>query len=677
MIFALTTLLAADPAVSEVVIVRGERLRTQQGRASGIIVSGQALQDQVGVRLDETLRIVPGIGLFRRTPSGAANATIQGLSLRPIAPNGAGRALVILDGVPQNDPFGGWIYWGRYDPAFLSSVEIKRGGAGAGFGPLALTGVLDLAEARGNATSATISAGSFGAVHGAGRYALGSQEAMFTAMIVHDRSDGTFALTPTNRGSVDQKLFTQMTAATMVTDIARPNGAWSFRVSGFAEEKGGGVVGGASAAQGLDISAARRIEGEWGQARMIVFAQARDFSNQAVAVAAGRAIATPSLDQFSTPSSALGASLLVDGEGLVRVALDWRRSEGETRELFRYIGAGFTRTRVAGGQQDVAGISVAPRRPLDTPLGMAGGRLRFDGLVRLDHWTNRNARRLETDRATGLATLNEQATDKDGAVATGHVTALLGPFNLSAYRTFRPPSLNELHRPFRVGNDVTEANADLKPETLTGLDLGWRFTSPISGGGLTVEATLYANRLYGPITNLTLASGPGTFARVGFLPAGGALRERRNVGRIDAAGLEAQIGWRSDASRVSGALGLALTHARVQGGSIVPQLTGKRPAQSPSWSGAVNIGVPLDGQQSLSMTLRGEGSKYEDDLNVRQLPAYGALDMRYEHRLAKAATLFVSVENALDQGVATARAGDGLVNYTQGRVVRVGLTVRH
>ena len=31
----------------------------------------------------------------------------------------------------------------------------------------------------------------------------------------------------------------------------------------------------------------------------------------------------------------------------------------------------------------------------------------------------------------------------------------------AAYSGFRPATLNELHRPFRVGNDITEANAAL------------------------------------------------------------------------------------------------------------------------------------------------------------------------------------------------------------------------
>ena len=53
------------------------------------------------MRLDEALRTVPAVSLFRRTSSSAANPTTQGISLRAIAPSGAGRTLVTLDGVPM------------------------------------------------------------------------------------------------------------------------------------------------------------------------------------------------------------------------------------------------------------------------------------------------------------------------------------------------------------------------------------------------------------------------------------------------------------------------------------------------------------------------------------------------------------------------------------------------
>src|SRR6185503_19994603 len=61
--------------------------------------------------LDAALKQVPGLSLFRRDGALSANPTTQGVSLRSIAPSGAGRALVTLDGVPQNDPFGNWIIW--------------------------------------------------------------------------------------------------------------------------------------------------------------------------------------------------------------------------------------------------------------------------------------------------------------------------------------------------------------------------------------------------------------------------------------------------------------------------------------------------------------------------------------------------------------------------------------
>jgi len=99
------------PPEVEVVIVNPPRLPPWAGEA---VFATERLEPQALVaspRLDDALKRSPGVSLFRRTGSDAANPTIQGLSLRSIAPSGAGRALVTLDGAPQNDPFGGWVIW--------------------------------------------------------------------------------------------------------------------------------------------------------------------------------------------------------------------------------------------------------------------------------------------------------------------------------------------------------------------------------------------------------------------------------------------------------------------------------------------------------------------------------------------------------------------------------------
>ena len=62
-----------------------------------------------------------------------AQPTTQGVSLRGIGPSGQSRTLVLLDGVPFNDPFGGWVYWTRVP---LMAVDQIAGFAGR-FHPVA------------------------------------------------------------------------------------------------------------------------------------------------------------------------------------------------------------------------------------------------------------------------------------------------------------------------------------------------------------------------------------------------------------------------------------------------------------------------------------------------------------------------------------------------------------
>jgi len=84
------------PHEVEIVVVHAPRLAPLGGEAafSALQIEAEALK--ATPRLDEALKRAPGVSLFRRTGSGAANPTTQGISLRSIAPSGAGRTLVQL-----------------------------------------------------------------------------------------------------------------------------------------------------------------------------------------------------------------------------------------------------------------------------------------------------------------------------------------------------------------------------------------------------------------------------------------------------------------------------------------------------------------------------------------------------------------------------------------------------
>jgi len=61
--------------------------------------------------LDQLLKDVPGVQLFRRSDARSGHPTSQGVTLRALGGNASSRALLLLDGVPQSDPFGGWVNW--------------------------------------------------------------------------------------------------------------------------------------------------------------------------------------------------------------------------------------------------------------------------------------------------------------------------------------------------------------------------------------------------------------------------------------------------------------------------------------------------------------------------------------------------------------------------------------
>jgi outer membrane receptor for ferrienterochelin and colicin len=94
--------------------------------ASISVLTDETIEQSPALMADDVLRQVPTFSLFRRTSSLVAQPTTQGVSLRGIGPSGQSRTLVLLDGIPFNDPFGGWVYWSRVPLASVDRVEITR-----------------------------------------------------------------------------------------------------------------------------------------------------------------------------------------------------------------------------------------------------------------------------------------------------------------------------------------------------------------------------------------------------------------------------------------------------------------------------------------------------------------------------------------------------------------------
>jgi len=668
-----------EPLALDDVVVTAARLPPAAGDAAfSVIRLDGGLLDR-STRLDEALATVPAVSLFRRTSSLGANPTTQGISLRAIAPSGAGRTLVTLDGVPLNDPFGGWVIWSQVAPESLESLDIIRGSGAGPYGAGALTGVIALRERDREGGVLDASLGEDGGRRLAAAATVRAGRWSITGSALHDRSDGYTPVQGAAAGAADTPLDLETLSGALRADMGIDAAtALSLHASAYDEARGSGLAGARSAASGQGYSAT--LTRTPGRNRLGWRAQAwrrdSDFANSSVAVAPDRTTTTPANDQFATPASGRGGNLALRGVGVDfgegrlewELGADARFSEGETQERFRFMAGQYTRDRFAGGETSVAG-GYAEASWSRGPWLVAGG-------LRLDRWENADARRLERDRATGLSTLDETYPDRSGEVLSARLavrrslTADLA-VRAAAYSGFRPATLNELHRPFRVGNDLTEANAALEPETLQGVEAGLSWDDARTSFG----ATVFVNRIEAAIVNVTLGAGPGVIPalpRAGFVPAGGVLRQRQNAGVIEAAGIELTVQHRFEDLTLTGAL--SATDAEVDGGLSAPQLTGLRPAQAPRFSATAGADWRVSDRLTLGLRGRYESRRFEDDLNSRVLGSALGLDARADWRVRDGVILYAAADNLFDAAVEVSETANGVAGLGPPRTLRAGLS---
>lgn len=653
-----------------VVVVQAPRLPPLVGEAAFALETfdGQALARSP--RLDEALKDSPGVSLFRRTGSDAANPTIQGLSLRSIAPSGAGRALVTLDGAPQNDPFGGWVIWSALPAEGLDSAAVIRGAGAGPYGAGALTGVVALREAgaRDGVSALSVSAAERGGYRGA--VALGAENLLVVAS--GSTTNGYVPVRGEAAGPADAPTTLSDAALSMRVQGALEDIDWAVRLGAYEERRDAGLVGARSIASGgsLTLTATKAPAADAAGWRVQAWLSSSNLKNSSVSVAPGRAFTTPANDQYATPALGYGLNAAwqaAAGAWTWEIGADLRAAEGEVRERFRFQNGAFTRGRIAGGKTLVGGAYVE--------AAFVGEDLLVTGGARLDGWRSTDGIRRERDLATGALLLDETPAGASGTTPTarfGVRQRLVGDtwVRAAAYAGFRPPSLNELHRPFRVGNDVTEANSGLEPETLYGVE-----AAILGEGALRWSLGLFYNQLQDPITNVTIGFGPGTFPVAGFIPAGGVLRQRRNAGQIDAWGIEGDVtadlgsAWTLRAA-------FSATKAEVDGGGAAPQLTGKRPAQTPELTLTAGAVWRASERLTLATDIRYESERFEDDLNSRKLSPALAVDLRAGWRLSPSSEVYLAADNLLDADIEVGETADGVESYAAPRTLRVGFTLR-
>ena len=620
--------------------------------------------------LDQLLKDVPGIQLFRRSDARSGHPTSQGVTLRALGGNASSRALLVLDGVPQSDPFGGWVNWPAYDPLSLNGIRVVRGGGSVANGPGTLAGTIEMTSLTDAGAGGEIDAGSRNSLEANGRLGADLADGVLSLSGRGERGDGFIPITAGTRGSADHAApYRQWSGRARWAGSLVGNTDLQASVDGFHDRRNRGTDFSSDRTNGADASLRLVGRGSW-QWSALGYWQWRNLRSSTASLSAGRASATRVLLQDSVPSHGLGGSVEIRPplpQGIeLRLGADTRRTIGETRELANYVAQAPTRRRKAGGETWTSGLFAEGSAEL--------GGVTVSGGARLDHWQISDGHLTEHTIATGIVTRDERYAKRDGWLPTarGGVAALLGggvSLRSSAYLGWRMPTLNELFRPFRAGLDATAANPGLDPERLAGIEAGAEFAH----GPINLGLTAFVNRLDDAIANVTLGHGPGTFPQVGVVGAGGTFRQRQNVDAVKARGLEMSAGWtRGPWSLRAGA---SLTHARMEASGTAAPLAGLRPAQTPKVAATLAGSWAREGKGA-EIVLHRIGAQYEDDLNTRTLKAATTLDVFASWPLTQKLQVVARGENVTNALVMAGIGGDGSIERATPRTLWIGLRLR-
>jgi outer membrane receptor protein involved in Fe transport len=659
-------IILAPATISEQVTVTATRTETRfsETAASVVVLRSEDLQTTAAITLDDALRQVPGFNLFRRSSSRAANPTSQGVSLRGLGASGASRALVLADGIPLNDPFGGWIYWDRVPRESVTQVEVLSGAASHLYGSSALGGIISIST-RKPQTNALNFETFYGneQTPGASLFLTGKKRDWRASLATEIFStEGYIPVAPLERGPIDTPASSRHSVITARLERWFGKNQRVFGSSSFFGE---------SRKNGTPLQTNRTHIRQFSFGGELASVEDGDFTAH---VYGGTQV-------YDQNFSAISANR--DSETLTRVqrvpaqfvgfSSQWSRAFGKHQTIV----AGYESQQVRGASDEIVFVSgratsfVGAGGRQQTyggyfeDLMKFGSRLFINAGARFDYWRNNHA--LSAARpvtATGPTSVAIFPDHTESALSP-HLSAVyrIGSrisLSASGMRAFRAPTLNELYRSFRVGNVLTLANENLRAERLTGGEGGIRFNS--ANDKLVLRGTFFWNEITRPVANVTLVTTPGLITR-----------QRQNLGRTRSRGVEFET-----ESRVSQYWRLSAGYLFVDSvvvrfpanitleGLMVPQVARHQ------FTFQSKFTKPAIG--TLSFQGRTASSQFDDDQNLFRLGSYFTVDAFVSRRIARGLEAFIAAENLFNQRYEVGKTP--VTTLGPPILVRVGLRVQ-
>lgn len=616
---------SAKPAAAEMPVVKTSITVTDSIATSSpaniSVVSNENLEAIPGVSLDDQLRIIPGFSLLRRTSGVVASATTQGVSLRGLGLAGPSRTLVLWDGIPLNDPFGGWVNWVRISPDDVAEVNVVRGATTSVFGDLAMAGAVSIFSrpAEKNLVDLSQEGGSQGTLQTHGTYSWLGTNLGFSIDTRLFATDGYYVVPGVLRGPIDTHAYNRFVAGAPRLDWFQGENRFSLKFDDFAEHRSlGTTVTGESTTFG-ELSGHYSREMKNDIFSIAGYFEDEDFSSRYSSILPGRSVETLVDLQYVPVKGAGGAAYWQHYQSRWHITgggdVEYVTGFSHDYNTFAHM------TAVTGG--DIV------QHGLFGQADYTAGPFQFFGGIRYQF----------TDAHNNIAAPN------GGITYTRGILRIRGSLN----RSFRVPTLTELYRPYRMGNILTLPNSALVPETMNGGEVGF----DLRGKSRSLSVTGFRNSLTDFIEQINISENPTLITR-----------QRANAGNGINEGVEIDVEQRW--GRFLGSLGYLYADTHLTSGA----LAGLWAPGVPRHQGTAQLTYLYHGTL-ISAALRSYSYQFDDQNNQFLDPGYAVLQFAASQHLWRQLSATFGMENALDRYYVVAH--NPVVNQGEPRVFRVGM----
>jgi outer membrane receptor protein involved in Fe transport len=544
--------------------------------------------------------------------------------------------------VPLNDPFGGWVQWGRINSVAIENVEILRGGSSSLYGNAGLSGAINIKPRRidnKNLFSADVFGGTQRTLSGSLFTGINARGWRADASAASFQTRGYRPVDGAVRGPVDS--FAGVRSSSLSTTLARDpskNASIFIRPSYFGEVRTNGTPAQTNrthirqAVAGGDILVIPKRDAKLSWRG---FAGAEVFDQVFSAVNAARTAETLTRVQRS-PSQNIGLSghgSFTTGNHVILGGTEFRNVRGSSDEI-AFTSGSPTAFADSGGRETTAGVFVQD-------LARFGRRVIVSGRVRYDRWRNYSGQSSIRPLSSGLTTVTI-FPDKAEEAWSPHLAVLVKlSTEISIYgaasRSFRSPTLNELYRGFRVGNVLTLANETLAAERAVNFEMGTSY----SRKRISLRASAFRSEIDGAVGNITLSVTPSLITR-----------QRQNAGRTQSAGieLESEFGFK----KIDLSAGYLYVSSTVKDFPSNPSIEGLWVPQVPRHQFTAQMRHSVD-RWDFAVQARATGAQFDDDLNTFRLERFAQIDVFLSRNLSEELKVYAGVENLFNSRYSTGR----------------------